>query len=362
MPSAARAARDRAGRPGTRCRARARRRRGSVAGSSPRATTRRACSAWLTRWRWLSFVIAWRSASSNAPPVCSPPWRWTIGTRSTVAAIAAAAVSKRSPTSSRASAGRLAGSSDGGECGRGLTSAGGSRRSSSQASSASGSKPSSRMSSMVRPCRADRCMPPTSRSWRSGWSRMAAQVERRMPQSWRPVVRTAIVRGGPRRGHRGAPGRRRRRAGRRHGPGRPPDELLAAGPATCRSPGAARRGRRRPLTTPAASVAPSGGSGERRPRSPLRRTGAFSPVPSATSTVRIPRPSRRKSSGSSDARGPDPERPGRASGASRSGRTERHGRERQLDAEGVVGPAGRNAEGARRVSIARRFAVAGSAG
>ena len=63
------------------CPARARRRRGPSAGSSPSAITRAACSSWLTRCRWASFVIAWRSASSNAPRVCSPPWRWTIGTR-----------------------------------------------------------------------------------------------------------------------------------------------------------------------------------------------------------------------------------------------------------------------------------------
>ena len=79
----------------------------TLAGSSPIAITRWACSSWLTRWRWLSFVIAWRSASSKAPRVCSPPWRWMIGTRSRVAASAAAAVSSRSPTSSSASGGRL---------------------------------------------------------------------------------------------------------------------------------------------------------------------------------------------------------------------------------------------------------------
>jgi hypothetical protein len=73
----------------------------------------------------------------------------------------------------------------------------------SQSSAASGSNPAAIISSSGRPWRDESCMPPAMRrSRRPGSSRIAAATEWRIPQSWRPVVRTAIVR--DRDGDRGA--------------------------------------------------------------------------------------------------------------------------------------------------------------
>ena len=88
------------------------------------------------------------------------------------------------------------------------------RRRRATAGSTSGSKPSARTSSIVCPCRVERCVPPTSsRSSSSGCDRIATAVECRIPQSWRPVVRTAMVFTRPP-SSTIAPARARRRCGR----------------------------------------------------------------------------------------------------------------------------------------------------
>ncbi len=151
----------------------------TVVGSSPRAKSRRACSSWLTRCRWLSLVIACLSASSKAPKVCSPPWRWMIGTSSSVAASAAAAVSDRSPATSRASGRELRSAAPTAWSAAAVSPAAPpSPASPIHSSRTSGGNPSASISSTVRPYRAARCMPPAiNRSSRRGCARIAAAVE-----------------------------------------------------------------------------------------------------------------------------------------------------------------------------------------
>ena len=270
-------------------------------------------------------MIAWRRASSKAPSVCSPPWTWTIGTRSTVAASAAAAVSSRSPTSSSASTGVARSCAPtAARAAAAWASAGGSaavRRAS--ANSASGSKPSARIWSMVWPCRSDRCVPPThSRESRSGWARIATQVAVQDA----PVLAAGRQDGDrPRRARcRGHPPRLHvvgadHRAGRPSRAGRSRRRGRAAAPARVRSRVAGRRDRPPPTVAPAArSVAQCR---LRRATAAIARsaaTGTFSPVPRAAVT----RPDRRRPSARTrraPARrdGPVPASSGRGSGASR---------------------------------------------
>ena len=317
------------------------------------ATTRRACSSWLTRWRWASLVMAWRRASSKAPAVSSPPWRWTIGTTRSASPRARPRPSRggrrrgrvRRPASSASGADRSSAPPP-------AASAGGSRRdSASQASSASGVNPSSRITvdRVAVPAATGACRPPTGELEVRG-DADREQVLCRIPQSWRPVVRTAIAaavltRQWPSEALEvGAPGPWRRPSTARASHGRSRRAATAA---------EARPGRR---TTMSASptVAPAGSGGGpvqapagHRARSPAPpATGTFSPVPVPPPSPRgCRRPSRRsrRAPGTPLVRA----RQLRSSVRCFSIRlgAERDGRECESDAGRVIGPAGRHAEG-----------------
>ena len=298
-----------AGRGGTRCRGPGAPTTWTAAGSSPIASTRRALASLADEVEVgeLRDRVAQRRRRTR-PSVCSPPWRWAIGTRSSVAASAAAAVSNRSPTSTSASgraSRRWAPTSREGVGGL----VGGGRRSwpraSSRASAArpSGSKPSSR--TQVDRVRRGAPRGACPRRRRPGAaevsSRIATHVERRMPQSWRPVVRTAIDRTGSGVGH----ARLHEIVGLDHRAGARPRAPCGARRA-CRRRAGARPvpGRRATRSSSGHDRAPPAGSVRQwrlrratRATSRSASTGTFTPVPIAASTARIAATMRREPGG-----------------------------------------------------------------
>ena len=209
-------------------------------------------------------------------------------------------------------------------------------------------------------------MPPTSpdaarlgardRDRRSSW---------RMPQSWRPVVRTAIDRLGS--AAHAVPTSSARPSRRPRTPRpvrRPTSSCLRAG--RCRSRVAGREVALGDDVSPPARSEPSAGSAARRRRSRARpRSGPCRRRRGVASWPGWPRPSPRSSVGSSDDRVVRPAtRPiERQVLLDERGAERRPRRSRTLDAGRVVRPADRDARTRRASSRSRaRFASAGAAG
>ena len=156
-------------------RAPAHRRRGRVAGSSPSAMTRRACSSWLTRWRWAELRdrvaegVVERAEGLLAAVEMDD--RDAIDGRGERRGGGLEPVADEHEGVDRVAPGARRRPRASGRARPGRPAGGRPSRSSSQASTASGSKPSSRIRSTVRPWRADRCVPPASRRRRRSGAR-----------------------------------------------------------------------------------------------------------------------------------------------------------------------------------------------
>ena len=339
-----------------------------VAGSSPRARTRAGVLLVADEVEVASLVIAWRSASSKAPRVCSPPWRWMIGTRlerrgergrGRLEAVADEQQRRRAGLGQR-------GSRSVRERGAAWTAAGGVAV--AAARPASGRARSRPHDVVDRAAVAGREVHPAGQQDEAGLG-VGPEGQRGGVEDAPVLAAGGQDRDRARQGALScAPStqRRCRRAPRRH---------LRARRRTVRPTSPSRRPGRCPL--------PGGGPRGRRHRWPRRRSSCGRPVQAPAShggdiALRIDRDllaaaeRRGRSPGSPDHRGElvglqrqrrgrGRASTGRASGASRRGpRRGAAAAMRQLDAGRVVGPADRNAERGPHGVDRRRFASAGA--